>query len=83
MELLPEIVSLGSATSNFLLVILLWRIRRIEKRQARARGTTAVIIRALFKHGVLNADDLGNNIQLSRSGGKNEAEALDAFLNGD
>ena len=83
MELLAELVPLASASSNFLLVILLWRVRRIEKRQARARETTAVIIRALFKHGVLNAHDLGDNIQLSRSGGKNEAEALDAFLNGD
>ena len=64
-------------------MILLWRVRRIEKRQARARETTAVVIRALFKHGVLNADDLGDNIQLIRREGKNEGEALDAFLNGD
>ncbi|MBI2126051.1 MAG: hypothetical protein HYY67_01750 [Thaumarchaeota archaeon] len=83
MELLPELVPLASASSNFLLVILLWRVHRIEKRQARARETTAVIIRALFKHGVLNADDLGDNIQLIRDGGKGETDVLDAFLNGD
>ncbi|HEY4673391.1 MAG TPA: hypothetical protein VIH03_04420 [Nitrososphaerales archaeon] len=64
-------------------MISLWRFGRIEERHARARETTAVITRALFKHGVLHADDLGDHVQPSRSTGKNEREAQDAFLNGD
>lgn len=66
-----------------LLIVLIWRVRKVERVQNSQRATQAVIIRALIKHKTLTADDLGDQIELVRKNGDSKtADDLSSLLSG-
>jgi hypothetical protein len=83
LDLIPgTLANLGSATTISLALILIWRVRKIERAQKLNRQTNGIIIKALLKKGILKVDDLADDLALARKNGQTDvALTLDHLVN--